>query len=130
LSSLKEEEWDEDLKFVCEKKFEKRIRVCRLFFRRIFYVREHSFRLWILWFDFDSFFVVCFWVCCVFDFLFDFRKLREWKLVVVCVVLLDEKRRIRNWKKSCLHFVFVCLSFSCFFCRKLARFCLFCLWIN
>jgi hypothetical protein len=112
------------------KEFEKKIRVCRLFLCWIFCVERRSFRLWILWFDLDSFFAVCFWICCVSEFFFDFKKFREWRLVVVYVVLFDEKRRIKNWKKNCLHFVFVCLFLSCFVCRKLARFCFFCLWIS
>ncbi len=109
--------------------FEWKIRVCRLFLCWVFCARERSFELWILWLDFDSFAIFCVWVCCVSCCFFDFRKSLEWKSIV-CVVLFDEKKRVRSWKKSCLHFVFVCLSFSCFVCRKLVRFCLFCLWIS
>jgi hypothetical protein len=112
------------------RKFERRIRVCRLSLCWIFCVERRSFRLWILWFDLDSFFVVCFWVFCVFEFFFDFKKSREWRLVVVYVVLFDEKKRVKSWKKNCLHFVFICLFFSCFVCRKLVRFCFFCFWIS
>ncbi len=93
------------------RRLERRIRVCRLSFRWIFCARERSFRLWILWFDLDSFSAVCVWICCFFYFLFDFRKLCEWESLV-CVVLFSEKERIWNWKKNRFHFLFFCFIFN------------------
>jgi hypothetical protein len=124
VSSLKKEDWEKVSEFECEKDFEWRIRVCRLSFRWVFCVRERSFRLWILWFDFDSFFAVCVWICCVFDFFFDFRKFREWESIV-CVVLSSEKKRIWDWKRNFFYFVFVCLLFCRFRRSKICSFLFF-----
>ncbi len=111
------------------REFKRRIRVCRLFFRWICRVRERSFELRILWFDFDSFSTFCVWVCCVFCCLFDFKKLREWNSIV-WVVIISRKRRIWNWKKNRFYFLFFCLHFHQFVDRKSIRFCLFRLWFK
>ncbi len=93
------------------KRFERKIRLCRLFFCWVFCVERSSFWLRALWFDCDSFFACCVWICYVFRDFFDFRRFFEWKLIVVCVVLFVEKRRIESKKKI----VFTSCFFVCFF---------------
>jgi hypothetical protein len=51
--------------------------------------------------------VVRFWVYCVFDFLFDFRKSREWELIVDVVLFRKKKKNLKLRKKSFLFFVFL-----------------------
>ncbi len=129
VSSLKEEDWEEVSKSEFEKSLKKKFVCAVCFFCWICSVERHSFRLWILRFDFDFFSIFCFWICCVFDFSFDFRKFREWKSIV-CVVFLDEKERSWDWKRNCVYFLFFCLRLRQFVDWKFIRFYFFCLWVE
>jgi hypothetical protein len=99
---VKEKRLKRNFKFWMWRRLERNIRLCCLFFCWIFCVKRRSFWLRVLWFDFNSFFACCVWVCCVFRDFFDFRRFFEWELIVVCVVFFVEKRRIENKKKLVL----------------------------
>ncbi len=66
-------------------------------------------------FDIDFFSILCFWICCVFDFFFDFKKLREWKSIV-CVVFTMKKKEFEIEKKL---FLFLVLLFASSLIRRL-----------